>query len=62
MAETGLWVAVAGSPESTHLLDIGEAVLELLPAQWLAVNKHIPKEGPCAPQPPGHGIQQRGFP
>lgn len=45
-----------------HLQDVGETVLELLPAQCLAVHKHLPQQGPLAPQPPGHGIQQRGFP
>lgn len=46
----------------THLQDVGEAVLELVPAQPAAVHKHLPSQGPCAPQPPGDGVQQRGFP
>ena len=52
----------AGGPGCGHLQDVGEAVLELLPVQLLAVHEHLPKQGPCAPQPPGHGVQQRGFP
>lgn len=45
-----------------HLQDVGEAVLELVPAQRLAVHAHLPEQGPLAPQPPGHSVQQRGFP
>ena len=45
-----------------HLQDVGEAVLELVPAQHLAVHAHLPKQGSLALQPPRHGIQQRGFP
>lgn len=45
-----------------HLQDVGEAVLELVPAQRLAVHAHLPEQRPRAPQPPGHGVQQRGFP
>lgn len=46
----------------THLQDVGEAVLELVPVQLAAVHAHLPGQGPRALQPPGDGIQQRGFP
>lgn len=52
----------AGGRGRAHLQDVGEAVLELVPAQRLAVYEHLPEQGPRAPQPPGHGVQQRGFP
>lgn len=51
-----------GGRGRAHLQDVGEAVLELVPAQRLAVHAHLPEQGPLAPQPPGHGVQQRGFP